>query len=44
MQSYGSQARGKHGVHRYRAETRKPGAQQALFRNYQLRHGVPDET
>ena len=46
MQSYlAAKPRGKHGVHQYQsgdAQTRV--RERALFRNYQLRHGVPDET
>ena len=46
MQSYlAAKPRGKHGVHRYQAgDAQSRVRERALFRNYQLRHGVPDET
>ena len=46
MQDYlAAKPKGKHGVHRYQAaDAQTRVRERALFRAYQLRHGVPDES
>ena len=46
MQAYlAAKPRGMHGVHQYQTgDSQTRVRERALFRNYQLRHRVPDET